>query len=613
MPARRTSRDVHLEVEQVTEQIKRRSQLKRTAYLDRIGRLAEIERPRHGAGCANLAHGVAACSADEKDLLARGSVPNIALVSAYNDMLSAHQPLERYPTLLKKAILRAGGIAQFAGGVPAMCDGVTQGRAGMELSLFSRDVVAMATAIALAHDMFDGMLLLGVCDKIVPGLVMGALSFGHLPCILVPAGPMPSGISNGEKAKVRELHAQGQVDAAALLESELAAYHAPGTCTFFGTANTNQLLMEAMGLHLPGASFVIAGTALRKGITEAAGERIVDLTRAEQYAPIGRVLDEKAFVNAMVALLATGGSTNHTMHLVAMAAAAGIDLTWHDFAKLSSVVPLLARIYPNGSADINEFQAAGGTARLFQSLLEAGLMHEDVLTVAGPGLSRYCAMPELTPDGVRWQPNRAGDAESESQSFAVLRTPAEPFAADSGIRVLDGNLGRSVAKVSALKPENRIIEAPARVFDCQEDFLEAFNRDEFVGDVVVVVRFQGPKANGMPELHRLTPALGILQDRGHKVALVTDGRMSGASGKAPAAVHLTPEAAEGGVLARLKDGDLIRFDTVADTLDVLGVELSERAMAQAPGNTDEGTGRELFRLFRQTVTGAEAGASVFAV
>jgi phosphogluconate dehydratase len=612
IPTRGSARDVHLEVAQVTEQIKRRSQLKRKAYLDRIDRLAAVERPRHGAGCANLAHGVAACGSDEKDLLARGAVPNIALVSAYNDMLSAHQPLERYPTLLKKSILRAGGVAQFAGGVPAMCDGVTQGRAGMELSLFSRDVVAMATAIALAHDMFDGMLLLGVCDKIVPGLVMGALSFGHLPCILVPAGPMPSGISNGEKAKVRELHAQGQVEESALLESEMAAYHAPGTCTFFGTANTNQLLMEAMGLHLPGASFVVAGTTLRKAITEAAGERIVDLTRPEQYAPVGRVLDERAFVNAMVALLATGGSTNHTMHLVAMAAAAGIDLTWHDFAKLSSVVPLLARIYPNGSADINQFQAAGGTARLFQSLLEAGLMHEDVLTVAGRGLSRYCATPSLTDEGIRWEPAQRGDAESERASFAVLRTPAEPFAADSGIRVLDGNLGRSVAKVSALKMESRIIEAPARVFDNQQDFLEAFERNEFVGDVVVVVRFQGPRANGMPELHRLTPALGVLQDRGHRVALVTDGRMSGASGKAPAAVHCTPEAAEGGPLSRLKDGDLIRFDTVTDTLNVVGIELSERPVAQAPFGADEGTGRELFRLFRSTVTGAEAGASVFA-
>jgi phosphogluconate dehydratase len=609
---RGSERDIHLEVAEVTEQIKRRSQLKRKAYLDRIDRLGAVERPRHGAGCANLAHGVAACGSDEKDLLARGAVPNIALVSAYNDMLSAHQPLERYPTLLKKSILRAGGVAQFAGGVPAMCDGVTQGRAGMELSLFSRDVVAMATAIALAHDMFDGMLLLGVCDKIVPGLVMGALSFGHLPCILVPAGPMPSGISNGEKAKVRELHAQGQVEESALLESEMAAYHAPGTCTFFGTANTNQLLMEAMGLHLPGASFVVAGTTLRKAITEAAGERIVDLTRPEQYAPVGHVLDERAFVNAMVALLATGGSTNHTMHLVAMAAAAGIDLTWHDFAKLSSVVPLLARIYPNGSADINQFQAAGGTARLFQSLLEAGLMHEDVLTVAGRGLSRYCTTPKLTDDGIRWEPAQRMDAESERASFAVLRTPAEPFAADSGIRVLDGNLGRSVAKVSALKMESRIIEAPARVFDNQQDFLAAFERDEFVGDVVVVVRFQGPKANGMPELHRLTPALGVLQDRGHRVALVTDGRMSGASGKAPAALHCTPEAAEGGPLARLKDGDLIRFDTLSDTLDVVGVELSERPAAEAPVGTDEGTGRELFRLFRNTVTGAEAGASVFA-
>jgi len=559
------------------------------------------------AGCANLAHGVAACGTDEKDLLARQQVPNIAIVSAYNDMLSAHQPLERYPSLLKKEILRAGGVAQFAGGVPAMCDGVTQGRPGMELSLFSRDVVALATAVALAHDMFDAALLLGVCDKIVPGLVMGALSFGHLPCIFVPGGPMPSGIPNAEKAKVRELHAQGQIDQAQLLESELNSYHAPGTCTFYGTANTNQLVMEALGLHLPGASFVTSGTTLRRAVTKAAGRRIVELTEPDDFAPIGRVVDERALVNAIVALLATGGSTNHTMHLVAMAAAAGIDVSWRDFADLSSVVPLLARIYPNGSADINDFQAAGGTASLFKALLDVGLLHEDVLTVVGPGLSRYCHTPELHEDDLSWAPAAIpGDLNP-----AVLRSTDHPFASDGGIRILNGSLGRGVIKISAVHEDSRVVEAPARVFDNQQDFLDAFARDEFDGDVVVVVRFQGPKANGMPELHRLTPALGVLQGRGHRVALVTDGRMSGASGKVPAAIHCTPEAADGGPLARLQDGDVIRIDTRASTLEVMGVDLDDRPVAPPPHAGEEGTGRELFRMFRNAVGRPDSGASIF--
>ncbi len=427
-PPSGTSREVHLAVAEVTERIARRSRATRRAYLDRIDRRIDQEqregRPRAHAGCANLAHGAAACGAEEKDLLTRRQVPNIAIISAYNDMLSAHQPLERYPALLKKEILRAGGVAQFAGGVPAMCDGVTQGRPGMELSLFSRDVVALATSVALAHDMFDAALLLGVCDKIVPGLVIGALSFGHLPCILIPGGPMPSGIPNADKARVRELHAQGQADEAALLESELSSYHAPGTCTFFGTANTNQLVMEAIGLHLPGASFVTAGTVLRRVLTESAGRRIVELTDPAEHAPVGRIVDERALVNAMVAVLATGGSTNHTMHLVAMAAAAGITLTWGDFSELSSVVPLLARIYPNGKADINDFQAAGGTATLFRALLDGGLLHEDVLTVAGRGLSRYCHEPALEDGALAWRPApHAGSVDP-----TVLRAPAQPFA-----------------------------------------------------------------------------------------------------------------------------------------------------------------------------------------
>ncbi len=605
------AREVHLSVAEVTERIARRSRATRSAYLDRIDRRIDQEqrdgRPRTHAGCANLAHGVAACGAEEKDLLAHQRVPNIALVSAYNDMLSAHQPLERYPALLKKQILRAGGVAQFAGGVPAMCDGITQGRPGMELSLFSRDVVALSTSVALAHDMFDAALLLGVCDKIVPGLVIGALSFGHLPCIFVPGGPMPSGIPNAEKADARELHAQGKIDSAGLLEAELSSYHAPGTCTFYGTANTNQLVMEALGLHLPGASFVTAGTVLRRVLTEAAGRRIVELTDPAEGAAIGRVVDERALVNAMVAVLATGGSTNHTMHLVAMAAAAGIRLTWRDFAELSSVVPLLARIYPNGSADINEFQEAGGTASLFRSLLGAGLMHEDVMTVVGQGLSRYCHAPGLEQGELVWQQAPHAGAINP----AVLRAPKQPFADDGGIRVLEGSLGRSVIKVSAVSHENRIIEAPARVFDDQQHFLEAFARDEFDSDVVVVIRFQGPKANGMPELHRLTPGLGVLQGRGHRVALVTDGRMSGASGKVPAAIHCTPEAADGGPLARLRDGDLIRLDTRAGTFDVIGVEIDQRDPLPAPHAGDVGTGRELFRLFRGAVSSADTGATIF--
>ncbi|HET9094098.1 MAG TPA: phosphogluconate dehydratase [Solirubrobacteraceae bacterium] len=604
---------MHLAVAEVTDQIARRSRATRRAYLDRLDRRVERDqregRPRVHAGCANLAHGVAACGAEEQDRLARRDVPNVAIVSAYNDMLSAHQPLDRYPALLKKEILRAGGVAQFAGGVPAMCDGITQGRPGMELSLFSRDVVALATAVALAHDMFDAALLLGVCDKIVPGLVAGALSFGHLPCLFVPAGPMPSGLPNAEKSRVRELHADGQVDAAELLESELRSYHAPGTCTFYGTANTNQLVMEALGLHLPGASFVIAGTALRRELTVAAGRRIVELTEPEQLAPIGRVVDERAIVNALVALLATGGSTNHTMHLVAMAAAAGIQLTWRDFAALSQIVPLLARIYPNGSADINEFQAAGGTATLFASLLDVGLLHEDVLTVVGPGLSRYTRAPELIAGELVWgQAPPAGSVDP-----AVLRSPQYPFAQDGGIRVLDGSLGRAVIKVSAVAEEHRTVIAPARVFDDQQAFLDAFAEGECDGDMVVVVRFQGPRANGMPELHRLTPPLGVLQRRGHRIALVTDGRMSGASGQVPAAIHCTPEAADGGALARIRDGDLIRLDARAGTLDVLDVNLDEREAAEPPHAGEIGSGRELFRLFRGAVSSADTGATIFSM
>ncbi len=602
---------LHPDVLDVTDRIAERSADARSAYLERIRAAANRGPARGELGCANLAHGFAACGPDDKLHLRAAQRANVAIVSSYNDMLSAHQPLERYPAQLKRAIAKAGGVAQFAGGVPAMCDGITQGRSGMELSLFSRDVVAMATAVALSHDMFDGALLLGVCDKIVPGLLIGALSFGQLPVVLVPAGPMPSGLSNKEKSGIRQLHAEGKVGQEALLDAETAAYHAPGTCTFFGTANTNQLVVEAMGLHLPGASFVSPGTPLRKALTEEAARRVLWLTALEDgYTPIGELVDEKTIVNAVVALLASGGSTNHTMHLVAIAAAAGIRLTWDDFADLSPIVPLLASIYPNGAADINQFHAAGGTPFLIGQLLDAGLMHRDVHTVAGPGLDRYREEPCLDDAGeLRWRP-----APAASHDESVLRPAAAPFAPDGGIRVLGGSLGRAVMKVSAVAPERRVVTAPARVFDDQAGFLAAFDRGELDHDLVAVVRNQGPRANGMPELHKLTPALGVLIDRGHQVALVTDGRMSGASGKVPAAIHCTPEAATGGPLARLRDGDLVRVDAGEGSLDVIGVDLDEREPAPAPSSATpaDGTGRDLFATFRASVGRPDDGASVFA-
>jgi phosphogluconate dehydratase len=602
---------LHPTVIEVTDRIAARSAPGRTAYLERIRAAAERGPAREQLGCANLAHGVAACGQEEKLVLQRGRLPNIAIVSAYNDMLSAHQPLERYPAILKRAVREAGGVAQFAGGVPAMCDGITQGRSGMELSLFSRDIVAMSTAVALSHDMFDGALMLGVCDKIVPGLLIGALSFGQLPVVLVPAGPMPSGLPNAEKSRIRQLHAEGKAGREELLEAESASYHSPGTCTFYGTANSNQMVVEAMGLHLPGASFVNPGTPLRQALTREAARAVTGLTSSGGAPlPIGEVVDERAIVNGVVALLSTGGSTNHTMHLVAIAAAAGITLTWDDFAELSAVVPLLARVYPNGPADINHFHAAGGTAFLFGQLLDAGLMHEDVRTVAGGGLERYRLQPELDGDAeLRWAPRRP-----ESADEAVLRPARAAFAPDGGIRVLDGSLGRAVMKVSAVAPENRVLTAPARVFDGQAELLAAFERGELDCDHVAVVRHQGPKANGMPELHKLTPALGVLIDRGHRVALVTDGRMSGASGKVPAAIHCTPEAAAGGPLALLRDGDLVRLDAEQGTLDVEGVDLDERTPAEPPvaDAVADGTGRELFAAFRHLVGRPDDGASVFA-
>ncbi|MFA1538737.1 phosphogluconate dehydratase [Actinomadura monticuli] len=600
---------VHPVLEAVTRRVVERSAATRGAYLSRI-RDARTEGPvRTGMGCANLAHGFAACGVQDKLWLRGDATPNIAIVSAYNDMLSAHQPLQDYPDILKGAIRAAGGTAQFAGGVPAMCDGITQGRAGMEMSLFSRDVVAMATAVALSHDMFDGALLLGVCDKIVPGLVIGALSFGHLPVILVPAGPMASGLPNGEKAKIRKRFAAGEIGRERLLAAEAASYHSPGTCTFYGTANSNQLLMEVMGLHLPGASFVPPGTKLRDALTEAAGRRILKLTDlADEYTPIGELLDERAFVNGVVALLATGGSTNHTLHLVAMAAAAGIELTWDDFDELSAVTPLLTRLYPNGTADVNHFHAAGGTAFLIGELIDAGLLHEDARTVGGATLAAYRNVPEFVDGKAEWR-----DTVTESGDADVLRPVAEPFDTHGGLRTVRGNLGRAVVKVSAVRPEHRVIEAPARVFDSQERLQAAFAAGELDRDVVAVVRDQGPRANGMPELHRLTPPLGVLQDRGHRVALVTDGRMSGASGAVPAAIHVSPESAAGGPLARVRDGDVVRLDADAGVLEVLvpDEEFAAREPEHRLPDQTYGTGRELFQAFRDAVGPAERGAGVF--
>jgi phosphogluconate dehydratase len=601
---------LHPVLTEVTERITARSAATRHAYLERL-EAATLDGPARGQlGCANFAHGQAACGADDKLALRGAERANIAIVSAYNDMLSAHQPFARYPTTLKAAVRQAGGVAQFAGGVPAMCDGITQGRAGMELSLFSRDVVAMATAVALSHDMFDGALLLGVCDKIVPGLLIGALAFGHLPAILVPAGPMPSGLPNREKSRIRQLHAEGAIGREELMDSEARSYHAPGTCTFYGTANSNQLVVEVMGLHLPGSSFVNPGTPEREALTRAAGAQVTALTAlGDDHTPIGRIVDEKALVNAVVALLASGGSTNHTMHLPAIAEAAGIRLTWDDFAQLSAVVPLLARVYPNGPADINHFHAAGGVPFLIGELLDAGLLHADVNTVVGHGLERYRQMPALDEDGaLRWDP-----APRASLDQAVLRPAASPFAPEGGIRVLHGDLGRAIVKVSSVAPEHRVVTAPARVFDSQVGFLAAFEAGELDCDHVAVVRYQGPRANGMPELHKLTPALGVLLDRGRRVALVTDGRMSGASGKVPAAIHCTPEAASGGALARLRDGDLITLDVERGTIEVADVDLHARELPPPPDPdlAGFGTGRELFAGFRRLVGRADDGASVF--
>ena len=595
---------------EITERVRTRSAPTRTAYLARVEQARATGTTRGRISCTNLAHAFAAETPSDKLVLREIRAPNIGIVSAYNDMLSAHQPLVRYPELIKRAAREVGATAQFAGGVPAMCDGVTQGQPGMELSLFSRDIIAQSTAIALSHGVFDAVLCLGVCDKIVPGLLIGALQFGHLPTIFVPAGPMTSGLSNDDKAKIRQQFAEGKIDRAALLEAESRAYHGPGTCTFYGTANSNQLLMEVMGLHLPGAAFITPNTPLRDALTAAAARRVAAITHlGGEYTPLAKVIDERAIINAIVGLLATGGSTNHTIHLVAIARAAGIIINWDDFDALSNAVPLLARIYPNGSADINHFHAAGGTGFVIRELLSAGLQHDDVLTIAGASLSRYTEEPMLDGDKVSW---RASPAKSGDDS--VVRTAAAPFSADGGLRVLRGNLGRSVIKVSAVKAAHRVVEAPAIVFNDQDDVLAAFKRGELQRDFVAVVCFQGPRANGMPELHKLTPALGSLQDAGFHVALVTDGRMSGASGKVPAAIHVSPECLAGGPLGKVRNGDIIRLDADAGTLEAL---VTQEVWAQRVPSTADlthnqfGMGRELFQSARAVALTAEEGAGTF--
>ena len=596
--------DLHPVIARVTDRIVERSARQRLKYLDLIERGRDAGTNRAQLSCGNLAHGFAA-SGEDKPAIRAGSAMNIGIVTAYNDMLSAHQPYGRYPEAIKIAAREIGATAQVAGGVPAMCDGVTQGQAGMDLSLFSRDTIALATAVSLSHAMFEGALLLGICDKIVPGLLIGALRFGHLPTILVPAGPMPSGLANKEKVRIRQLYAEGRVGKEELLESESASYHGAGTCTFFGTANSNQMMMEVMGLHMPCASFVNPGTKLRSELTRAAVHRLAAIGwDGDDYRPLGHCIDEKAIVNAIVGLMATGGSTNHAIHLPAIARAAGITIDWTDFADISDVVPLLARVYPNGAGDVNNFHAAGGMSVVIRELLDNGLLHRDILTVARDGLTDYGKEPVMEDEALQWRDVPV------SRDLSIVRPVSDPFSPDGGMRLLAGNLGRCVMKVSAVDQERWTIEAPAAIFHDQDDVLRAFKAGELERDVVVVMRFQGPRANGMPELHKLTPALGVLQDRGFRVALVTDGRMSGASGKVPAAIHLSPEALGGGPIARLKDGDIVRVCAQNGVIQALvdADEWDARDMP-APPPPPYDTGRELFALFRQHSDLAEQGAS----
>ncbi|PSK82975.1 6-phosphogluconate dehydratase [Limimaricola soesokkakensis] len=592
-------------LEAVTDRIRARSEGPRRTYLDTMA-AAAAEGPRRAhLTCGNQAHAYAATGPD-KDALAEGRVPNIGIITAYNDMLSAHQPFETYPALIREAARKAGATAQVAGGVPAMCDGVTQGQTGMELSLFSRDVIALAAAVGMSHNVFDSSVYLGVCDKIVPGLVMAAATFGYIPAVFLPAGPMTSGLPNDEKARVRQQFASGEVGRDALMAAEMASYHGPGTCTFYGTANSNQMLMEFMGLHLPGASFVNPNTPLRDALTVAGTERAAQITAlSNEFTPVSDVLDERAFVNGIVGLMATGGSTNLVLHLPAMAKAAGVILDLEDFAELSAITPLMAKVYPNGLADVNHFHAAGGLGYMIGELLNAGLLHPDTRTVAGEGLELYTQEPKLQEGRVAYAPGTR-----ETLNDKILRPATNPFQKTGGLRQLTGNIGRAVIKTSAVSPERHVIEAKARVFHDQESVKTAFRNDEFKEDTIVVVRYQGPKSNGMPELHNLTPTLAVLQDRGLKVALVTDGRMSGASGKVPAAIHVTPEAADGGAIALIRDGDMVRLDAPAGTLEVLeSLDGREPAPADLAGNGN-GVGRELFETFRKNVGGAAYGAAV---
>ncbi len=609
---------MHARILEVTARIRKRSAHTRAAYLEKISRAQDTQRPRHKLSCGNFAHAIAASDNADKQAQMGVAAANFAIVTAYNDMLSAHAPYADYPAQIKAQARLHGATAQVAGGVPAMCDGVTQGRAGMELSLFSRDVIAMSTAVALSHDVFDGVFCLGICDKIVPGLLIGALSFGHLPAIFVPAGPMPSGLPNAEKVRVRQRYAQGLASKEELLASECASYHSAGTCTFYGTANSNQMFLEIMGLQLPGSSFVNPGTPLRDALTREAVSRLAHISAPDTRTTLADIVNEKSLVNAMIGLLATGGSTNHTIHLNAIARAAGIQINWQDLTDLSAVIPLLCRIYPNGQADVNAFHAAGGMPFLIRELLGAGLLHEDVATVLGHGLSRFTQTPslqqsELLADNsaarLRWNaaPETSADAD-------VLQCAATPFQSNGGLSLLQGNLGRAVMKVSAVKSEYQRVQAPAKVFHSQHDLIAAFKRGELNQDFIAVVRFQGPKANGMPELHELTPPLGVLQDQGFRVALVTDGRMSGASGKVPAAIHVSPEALDGGLLAKVQDGDLITVDAQRGELllHVSDEQLAGRPLATAPAGDSHntGAGRELFAGFRQLVSSAETGATV---
>ena len=599
---------IHPELQAVTNDVIERSKKSRATYLARVNDAMLEGRQRGVLACGNLAHGFAACSADDKADLTGNKKDNIAIVSAYNDMLSAHEPYQHFPELIKQAAREAGGVAQFAGGVPAMCDGVTQGQPGMELSLFSRDVIAMSTAIALSHNMFDGALYLGVCDKIVPGLLIGALSFGHLPAVFVPAGPMPSGLPNKEKVRIRQLYAEGKVGRDELLRAESESYHSAGTCTFYGTANSNQMMVEMMGLHLPGSSFINPYTPLRDELTKAATRQVLKFTaQGDDFRPIGHMIDEKAILNALVGLLATGGSTNHTIHLIAIARAAGVVINWDDFDRLSKIVPSITRVYPNGEADINHFQAAGGMSVLIKELSENGLMHQDVLAVGDErGMGSYTEEPKMVDDKLVWEagPEKALDPE-------VISSVKAPFATGGGLHVMKGNLGRGMSKISAVDPKHRVVQAPAMVFDYQDDVVAAFKRGELNKDVIVVLCFQGPKSNGMPELHKLTPPLGVLQDKGYKVALVTDGRMSGASGKVPSAIHMCPECADDGPLTKVRDGDIISLNTETGELNVLvdDKELKKRVSCML-ANTEHhyGMGRELFDSFRRGVSSAETGA-----